>query len=56
MVDFSSEMQGGTYVEQIDRIKNIKNIPEAELEYVSICLFGPIEQIRALTKKFQVWK
>ena len=51
--DFTDSMQEGTYLEQIERVKNI---PEAELNYVGVCLFGPIETLNGLTRKFQLWK
>jgi hypothetical protein len=53
VVDFTSTMQEGTYLEQIDRTKET---PEAELEYYGICMFGPIAEINELTRKFQLWK
>ncbi|KKS03861.1 MAG: hypothetical protein UU82_C0042G0008 [Candidatus Nomurabacteria bacterium GW2011_GWC2_41_8] len=53
VVDFTSTMQEGTYIDQINRTKEI---PEAELEYYGICMFGPIAEISELTRKFQLWK
>ncbi len=41
-VDFTDSMQDGTYMEQIERIKGIR---EADLNYVGICLFVPIEKV-----------
>jgi hypothetical protein len=52
-VDFTSTMTVGTYLEQQQRTKET---PEANLEYYGICLFGPIEQINELTRKFSLWK
>ncbi len=52
-VDFTDSMQDGTYLEQIERIKNIH---EAELNYVGICLFGLIEKVSEITKKFGLWR
>ena len=53
VVDFAHTMQEGTYIEQLEKTKTT---PEAELEYYGICMFGPIEEISAITKKFQLWK
>ncbi len=52
-VDFTSTMTVGTYFEQQQRTKET---PEAALEYYGICLFGPIEQINELTRKFSLWR
>ncbi len=52
-VDFTSTMTVGTYLEQQQRTKET---PEAELEYYGICLFGEINQINELTRKFSLWK
>ena len=52
-VDFTSTMTVGTYIEQQQRTKET---PELELEYYGICLFGPIDQINELTRKFSLWK
>ena len=52
-VDFSAEMQDGTYLEQIERIVQI---PEAELDYCGICLFGEIDTVSELTSKFGLWR
>jgi hypothetical protein len=51
--DFTSTMTSGTFVEQQERTKAT---PEAELEYYAVCLFGEIEQLNALTKKFSLWR
>lgn len=53
MTDFTHTMQEGTYIEQHERTSNT---PEVELEYYGICMFGRIEEITPLTKKFQLWK
>jgi hypothetical protein len=53
VVDFTSTMQEGTYLDQIARTKEV---PEIELEYYGICMFGPISEISELTRKFQLWK
>jgi len=46
-------MTVGTYVEQQQRTKET---PEAELEYYGICLFGEINQVNELTRKFSLWR
>ena len=50
--DFTSTMTEGTYTEQQERTKAT---PEAGLEYYGIVMFGGIEQLNALTKKFSLW-
>jgi hypothetical protein len=52
-VDFMSTMTIGTYVEQQQRTKET---PEIELEYYGLCLFGEINQINELTRKFSLWR
>ncbi len=52
-VDFISTMAAGTFAEQQEVTKKT---PEAELEYYGICLFGPKDELSALTKKFSLWK
>ena len=52
-VDFTSTMTVGYYLEQQQRTKET---PEAELEYYGICLFGEINQVNELTRKFSLWK
>ncbi|MBI4058579.1 DUF2000 domain-containing protein [Candidatus Gottesmanbacteria bacterium] len=52
-VDFTSTMTVGTYVEQKTRTQQM---PESELEYYGICMFGPAEVIGLLTRKFSLWK
>jgi len=52
-VDFTSTMTVGTYLEQQQRTKET---PELELEYYGICLFGEINQVNELTRKFSLWK
>lgn len=51
--DFTNTTFLGTYLEQIEQTKNTA---ETELEYFGICLFGEIERVNAITKKFQLWK
>ncbi|HDM8132799.1 TPA: DUF2000 domain-containing protein [Vibrio harveyi] len=45
-------VEGGSEVQQ----QNTKNTPEAELEYLGICLFGETETLRELTKKFSLYR
>ncbi|OGK55836.1 hypothetical protein A3I50_02950 [Candidatus Roizmanbacteria bacterium RIFCSPLOWO2_02_FULL_37_9] len=52
-VDFTSTMTVGTYLEQQLRTKET---PELNLEYYGICLFGEINQVNDLTKKFSLWR
>lgn len=51
--DFTSTMTVGSYVEQQARTAAT---PEAELEYYAVCLFGEIETLNALTRKFSLWR
>ncbi|WP_199459651.1 DUF2000 domain-containing protein [Vibrio owensii] len=51
--DFTHTMvEGGSEVQQ----QTTKNTPEAELEYLGICLFGETETLRELTKKFSLYR
>ena len=52
-VDFTSTMTVGTYLEQQQRTKET---PELNLEYYGVCLFGEINQINELTRKFSLWR
>src|SRR3989344_8951227 len=52
-VDFTSTMTVGTYAEQQQRTKET---PEVNLEYYGICLFGEINQVNELTRKFSLWR
>ncbi|MBI4973612.1 DUF2000 domain-containing protein [Candidatus Roizmanbacteria bacterium] len=52
-VDFTSTMTVGTYLEQQQRTKET---PEIELEYYGICLFGEIDKVNELTRKFSLWR
>jgi hypothetical protein len=52
-VDFTSAMTVGTYVEQHERMRQTA---EVELEYYALVMFGPIEKIEPLTKKFSLWR
>lgn len=52
-VDFTHTMQTGTYLEQLE---TTKNTPESELEYYGIVIFGEIEKVNQVTKKFSLWR
>ena len=52
-VDFTDTMTKGTYAEQIERAKFIK---EEDLIYYGIVLFGDWNQVTELTRKFSLWK
>ncbi|NNM43250.1 MAG: DUF2000 domain-containing protein [Chlamydiae bacterium] len=52
-VDFTDSMTIGTYVEQLERTKLIK---EANLIYYGIVLFGDWDKVSELTRKFSLWK
>ncbi|HEY2810786.1 MAG TPA: DUF2000 domain-containing protein [Rhabdochlamydiaceae bacterium] len=52
-VDFTNTMTVGTYVEQLERTKQVK---EEELVYYGIVLFGNWEQVSEMTRKFSLWK
>lgn len=52
-VDFTESMTVGTYVEQLERTKKIK---EADLVYYGIVLFGDEAKVFELTRKFSLWK
>ena len=49
--DFTSTMTVGTYAEQQERTAET---PEAELEYWAVVMFGEIEKLNGLTKKFSL--
>jgi hypothetical protein len=53
MVDFTESMTGDTYVEQMERTRSL---PESELNYYGICMFGIREQIDSITAKFSLWR
>ncbi len=52
-VNFTNTMTIGTYVEQLERMKQTK---EADLIYYGIVLFGDWEIVSELTRKFSLWK
>ncbi len=51
--DFTSTMTVGTSAEQVGRTAET---PEANLDYFGICLFGSTEELKAVTKKFSLFK
>ncbi len=52
-VDFTDTMTTGTYLEQLERTKQVK---EADLIYYGIVLFGNWDKVSELTRKFSLWK
>lgn len=52
-VDFTDTMTSGTYLEQIERTKQTK---ELDLVYYGIVLFGDWTKVSELTRKFSLWK
>lgn len=51
--DFTNTMVIGTAAEQRERTRNTL---EGELEYYGVVMFGEIEQLNQLTKKFSLWR
>lgn len=51
-VDFTESMTKDTYVEQMERTKQINEI---DLDYWGICMFGPKDILDPITKKFSLW-
>jgi hypothetical protein len=52
-VDFLQSMTGDTYIEQLNRTSEIK---EVDLEYYGLCLFGNKAEVDTITHKFSMWK
>ncbi len=52
-VDFTDTMTIGSYIEQLERTKQVK---EADLIYYGIVLFGSWDKVSELTRKFSLWK
>jgi hypothetical protein len=52
-VDFTDTMTVGTYIEQLEKTKQVK---EADLIYYGIVLFGNWDKVSELTRKFSLWK
>lgn len=51
--DFTSTMVEGTYAEQHERTRQT---PEEDLEYYAVVMFGEVEKLNTLTKKFSLWR
>lgn len=51
--DFTDTMTVGTYQEQIERTKQVKN---EDLTYYGIVLFGDWDKVTELTKKCSLWR
>jgi hypothetical protein len=52
-VDFTDTMTVGTFVEQLERTKQVK---DADLIYYGIVLFGDWDKVSEFTRKFSLWK
>jgi len=52
-VDFTNTMQEGTFLEQIERTSQTH---ESELDYYGLVLFGEIEKVNEVTRKFSLWR
>jgi hypothetical protein len=52
-VDFTESMTKDTYVEQMQRTRAL---PEADLDYWGLALFGPKTVIDPITKRFSLWR
>ena len=52
-VDFINTMTSGSYIEQLERTKQTKEI---DLIYYGIVLFGSWDKVSELTRKFSLWK
>ncbi len=52
-VDFTNTMTIGTYLEQIEKTKQTK---EVDLIYYGVVLFGDWAKVSELTRKFSLWK
>lgn len=50
---FINTMTGGTYKEQLE---NTLNTSEDQLIYYGLVLFGPIETVNSITRKFSLWR
>ena len=51
--DFTDTMTVGTYLDQIERTKQIK---DQDLIYYGIVLFGDWQKVTELTHKFSLWR
>lgn len=52
-VDFTSSMTGDTFKEQLERTSQTA---EPDLEYYCCVLFGRIEELNPLTKKYSLYR
>lgn len=52
-IDFLESMTKDTYIEQMERTKQLK---PAELEYWGLCLFGKKEEVDTIMGKFNLWR
>lgn len=52
-VDFTESMTGDTYVEQLQRTRSL---PESELNYYGLCMFGDKDRIDGITSRFSLWR
>ena len=52
-VDFTDTMTIGTFMEQIEKTKETKDL---DLIYYGIVLFGDWQKVSQLTRKFSLWK
>jgi hypothetical protein len=52
-VDFTNQMTGDTYFEQLERSRNTR---ESDLEYYGICAFGTKQGLDPLTRKLSLWR
>ncbi len=50
---FINTMTGGTYKEQL---VNTAQTPEEQLTFYGVVLFGPIQVVNSVTKKFSLWR
>lgn len=51
--DFTDTMAVGTYLDQIERTKQVK---DQDLIYYGIVLFGNWQKVTELTRKFSLWR
>ncbi|MBC9726532.1 DUF2000 domain-containing protein [Streptomyces sp. TRM68367] len=49
--DFTAQMTGGSYLDQLDRMKQT---PESDLDYYGVAVFGTRADVDPLTKKFSL--
>jgi hypothetical protein len=53
VVDFTSSMTVGTYLEQLERTKQTSN---QELEFFGAAFYGPVAVVSELTRKFSLYR